>query len=251
MMILAWEINPKTPKNMKTEEATKPENKAHPEHVPPEAFRPSTVGHVLTDALSLTTLHGVPDMLMKIDGSAVLPDNEVPLVGVLFKDMTAKGLRGKLQWDFGDGQTSEMSDPPHVYLRPGFYKVKLTVKRQPTDAEIVNRVYIDAPARAPPRDSVDNPTTYDDYLPVLMRYDPKGLDGRVLRQLVAVYDAKAAEVEAPLEDDTPTTDQPEPKVPRPGPQGREGRGRAADQDRDPGTICRPSGRGYQVDCPGG
>ena len=85
MMILAWEINPKTPKNMKTEDATKPENKAHPEHLPPDSFRPSTIGHVLTDSLSLKTLHGAPDMVVKIDSSAVLPDNEVPLVGVLFK----------------------------------------------------------------------------------------------------------------------------------------------------------------------
>jgi gliding motility-associated-like protein len=31
-------------------------------------------------------------------------------------------------WDFGDGSTSALKDPSHIYINPGTYKVKLTIK---------------------------------------------------------------------------------------------------------------------------
>jgi len=46
---------------------------------------------------------------------------------VIFKD---NSLNNPIvyQWNFGDGTTSFMKNPPaHIYTRPGFYRVKLTV----------------------------------------------------------------------------------------------------------------------------
>ena len=74
----------------------------------------------------------MPDFLVKIAGDVPLPDNDVPLVGVLFRDNSPKPLTmqgAKLQWDFGDGQTSDLPNADHVYLRPGLYAVKLSIRR--------------------------------------------------------------------------------------------------------------------------
>jgi len=37
------------------------------------------------------------------------------------------GSDGRARWDFGDGATSDLASPSHVYLRPGLYTVTLTV----------------------------------------------------------------------------------------------------------------------------
>ncbi len=75
--------------------------------------------------VSLRTAKLVPDFTVKIAGDVPLPDDDVPLVGVAFRDASPKALSmqgAKLQWDFGDGQTSTLRNPNHVYLRPGLYR---------------------------------------------------------------------------------------------------------------------------------
>ena len=81
----------------------------------------------------------MPDFTVKIAGDVPLPDDDVPLVGVAFRDASPKALSmqgAKLRWDFGDGQTSTLRDPNHVYLRPGLYPVKLAIRRGGKTLEI-------------------------------------------------------------------------------------------------------------------
>ena len=102
--------------------------------------------------LALRTAKQSPDFLARIVADVPLPDDEVPLVGVQFRDVSLKALTmggAKLHWDFGDGQTSDASPANHVYLRPGLYTVKLAVRRGGKTSEIANRVYVDRPHSAP------------------------------------------------------------------------------------------------------
>lgn len=198
MMIAAWEVNPTDPKPQK------------PVHIPTENFRTSVVGHLPTESLLLKTVKAVPDYLLHVESSVPLPDNDVPLVRVLFKDTTSRGLKGKVEWDFGDGQTSDQPAPTHIYLRPGTYTIKLAVKRAQLPVETANRVEIDQPIAT----RQDKEYSLDDYLPVLMRYNPRTLEAASLRQLVAACDAKAAALESPSEESPPTPAETEGKKAR-------------------------------------
>ena len=150
---------------------------------------------MFADSLILKSVKYAPDFMVRIDGEVPLPDNDVPLVGVQFHDNSAKTLtmKAKIQWDFGDGQTSTQADPRHIYLRPGMYNVKLTVTRLPLKLETVNRVYIDKPIET----GQESLAKLEDYLPLVGRYDPHTLDAASLGQLWAMYEAKAAALEAP------------------------------------------------------
>ena len=116
--------------------------------------------------------------MVKIVNDVPLPDNDVPLVGVLFRDISAKALTmqgAKLHWDFGDGQTSDLPNADHVYLRPGLYAVKLSVRRGGKSVETTNRIYVDRP-HVNPKDKL---YSLDDYLKIIETYDPKTLDAAV------------------------------------------------------------------------
>ncbi len=130
-----------------------------------------------------------PDFLVNLSGSVPLPDDDVPLVGVQFVDASPKALSASARylWEFGDGQTSEKASPLHVFLHPGLYSVKLTIRRGGRPYEMVNRVYVDQPQITDP----SKLHQLDDYLPVVETYEPRTLDARALRQLVLAYQAKA------------------------------------------------------------
>jgi PKD repeat protein len=195
---LAWEPNPTDPK-------------PKPERIPSEVYRTAVVAHLPFESLLVKATKFAPDFLVKIEGEVPLPDNEVPVIGVQFFDISAKALtaKGKFRWDFGDGQTSEMADPVHVYLHPGLYTVKLSVTRQEKSLETTNRVYIDKPIETQP----DKFAHVEDYLPFVRKYDPHTLDTLGLRQLWDLYDAKAASLDAvtPEQPATAPVEQPKPK----------------------------------------
>ena len=188
IMAAAWEVSP--PKGDK--------EKPKPEMIPPEAFHAAAAVHVMAESLILKSVKYAPDFMVHIDGEVPLPDNDVPLVGVQFRDNSAKALtmKSKIQWDFGDGQISTQADPRHVYLRPGMYNVKLIVTRVPKNLETVNRVYVDKPIET----GKETLATLEDYLPLVEKYDPHTLDAAALNQLWAMYEAKAAALEAPPEE---------------------------------------------------
>jgi TolA-binding protein len=172
--------------------APDPGDKARAQVIPPTFFNAQNIAHWPAKNLTLRTAKPAPDFIMVISGAAPLPDRSLPLIDVLFRDASPKNLtaQGKVQWDFGDGQTSDEPNPEHVYLRPGLYTVTLSVRAFGKNHEIANRMEIDQPA-LDRRDKLD---TIDDYLKLLETYNPHTLDAVSLQQLVLVYEAKASKL---------------------------------------------------------
>jgi tetratricopeptide (TPR) repeat protein len=188
-MVAVWEPDP-------TE--GKPQQ---PIPIPVEIFHEHLIARLPASHLTLRTAKHVPDFVAKIAGDVPLPDSDVPLVGVLFRDNSVKALTiagAKLRWDFGDGQTSDLPNIDHVYLRPGLYPVKLSLRRGGKTIEITNRMEVDRP-RVNPR---EKPKQYSlgDYLPIIETYEPKTLDAPSLYQMVRALEAKAAAVVSHVED---------------------------------------------------
>lgn len=186
IMTAAWEVDP-------------PDSKPAPQPIPSQAFRTGSVGRLAASRVELRTVKLVPDFLVTIAGDVPLPDNDLPLIGVMFRNDSPKAvtLGARPQWDFGDGQTSDKLNVDHVYLRPGVYTVKLALRRGSRVVEMVNRVNVDRPALTQ-KDS-DKLHTLDDYLPALQGYDPHTLDAVALCQLVLAREAKALALEAAAE----------------------------------------------------
>ena len=184
MMAAAWEVDPK-------------DAKPKPAPIPPEAFRCEAIGRALSGPVTMRDERLLPDFLVNIAGDIPLPDHDIPLVVVQFANTSPPALTtsSKALWDFGDGQTSEELNPTHVYLRPGLYAVKLTVKRGLKPFEMTNRIYVDRP-RVTGGDRSKLPKL-DDFLPVLQTYAPKKLDAVAVRQLVLAYQAKAQAIANP------------------------------------------------------
>jgi PKD repeat protein len=185
MMVAAWEPSPK-------------EAKPKPAAIPPEAFGANAV---LREAAGPPTTRGeknIPDFLLNVTGCVPLPDNPLPLVGVQFEDASPKALLSgaKHVWDFGDGQTSDKANPVHVYLRPGLYRVKLSLRRAGRPIDVTNRVYVDQPRI----ENEKNLPTLANYLPALESYDARTLDAAGLRQWIAAYQALADAVVADAEE---------------------------------------------------
>lgn len=188
IMAAAWEVNP-------------PDVKPKPVAIPSELFRTDAIGRATAEAPTTRAARLVPDFLVNIAGSVPLPDNDIPLVGVQCSDASPKALtmKAKILWEFGDGQTGEGLNPVHVYLRPGVYRLKLTLKHGVKPFEMAHRVYIDQP-------KVTDQTKFhnlDEYLPILKGYEPRALDALALRQLVLAYQAKAERLQPPDPDDAP------------------------------------------------
>ena len=80
MMVAAWEPDPSGDKSQR------------PVPIPAEIFHAYLVGRLPAGHLSLRTAKHVPDFVVKIAGDVPLPDNDVPLVGVLFRDNSVKAL---------------------------------------------------------------------------------------------------------------------------------------------------------------
>ncbi len=177
IMDALWEVDPTGP------------NPTHPSPIPPDAFNGQRVGHLAAGNVSLRTARYVPDFVVKIAGDVPLPDDDVPLVGVLLRDDSPRSLtmQGRLRWDFGDGQTSDRAEVDHVYLRPGLYAVKLSIRRGGKSLATTNRIYVDRPP--PPYSAKLH--TLDQYLRIVQTYDPKTLDAASLRQMVLLLEAKA------------------------------------------------------------
>lgn len=178
-MVAAWEVSPKS-------------SKPAPKAIPSEAFRTGAIGRAEAGSVSMRSSRLVPDFVVGIAGDVPLPDNDLALIGVKFIDKSPKSLtlQARIEWDFGDGQTSEVPDPEHVYLHPGLYTVKLAVHRGDRSHEMVNRVRIDRPVLT--RNSKLH--ELDDYLPIIQKYNPKTLNALGLCQLVLAYQWKSDKI---------------------------------------------------------
>lgn len=221
VMVAAWEIDP-------------PDVKPLPKAIPPDVFKVQAVARAPVGTLTMRTMKLAPDFLIKIDGDVPLPDNDQPLIKVSFRDMSARSLSAgaKIEWSFGDGQTSDKASPEHVYLRPGLYPVKLSFKRGAgKPVEITNRIFVERPRlliRDRDKAKAELPTL-DAFLPILQTYDPTTLDAAGLRQLAAAFEAKADELRAKYDEklaeekaaaDEAAQAEPSDKPERPAPQPR-------------------------------
>ena len=179
IMVAAWEVSPT-------------EDKPKPVAIPGELFRTRSIGKLPSSNVLLRTSKAAPDFLVKVAGDVPLPDNEEPLLAVLFRNTTPSALTSKarVQWNFGDGQISDKLDTDHVYLHPGVYPVSLSVKRGPRVITTTNRILIERPFTSS-REKEESLHTLDDYLPILRSYNPSTLDAASLRQLVTAFEAKA------------------------------------------------------------
>jgi parallel beta-helix repeat protein len=61
-------------------------------------------------------------------------------------------------WDFGDGGTSDMQDPAHIYQNNGQYTVSLTVKNVHGEGHLIRSNYIVVSSATPTAQSTANPT---------------------------------------------------------------------------------------------
>lgn len=187
MQVAAWEVAPTAPK-------------PQPARIPPESFATAQILRVPSGPPTMVGERMVPDFVVQIAGDVPLPDADAPMIGTIFQDNSppALTLKAKITWDFGDGQTLESSEKQvsHVYLRPGLYHVKLTVRRSARDVVTANRIMISRPFQT----RKDKLHSLDDYLPAIQQYVPAKLDAKSIRQLVLAYEAKAMALAAPKED---------------------------------------------------
>ncbi len=187
MMVAAWEVNPRDPK-------------PQPQAIPGEVFRTGAIGTAVAGTLTMRKEKVVPDFVAAILHSVPLPDNDVPLIGVQFRSISPRAISSNLSWNFGDGQSSEVENPAHVYLRPGLYTVKLAYRRGGNPLETTNRIYVDQPKIT---DNEKRPKL-EEYLTVLRGYDPRTLDAVSLRQWILAFQAKAEALQATAEEETPS-----------------------------------------------
>ena len=84
---------------------------------------------LLVASLSAATLSGCPpNTPFQAEFTAVPEAGQAPLQ-VRFTDITAAGGASiaSWQWAFGDGESSTLQNPTHLYTQPGTYTVSLTV----------------------------------------------------------------------------------------------------------------------------
>jgi tetratricopeptide (TPR) repeat protein len=151
-----------------------PPGAAKIEPIPPEAFGSIHVAHISPGPPTIQGKEHLRDFVYAALGEVVLEEPSATLVRVQFRQATGAASSSKVQWQFGDGQTSTLPNPVHIYLEPGLYTVKLSSGE--TDSRAVeNRVPIDRPA-VPPEGNAKGDALAE-YLPILESYDPAGLEG--------------------------------------------------------------------------
>ncbi len=194
--VAAWEVEPRgsTPA---------------PAPIPPEVFRNAAIIRPAVGPPMSQSQRLLPDFRFNFVGTVSLPDNEIPLVVAEFRDVSPPALvsSARVEWDFGDGQTTQGPAVMHVFLRPGLFVVKETVTRAGRPFEMPQKIWIGPPA-VPPRETGKNkPLQLDDILPILDAYNPAATDARSLLQMVQAYLTKADEFLPPPPPDTVFVDE--------------------------------------------
>jgi tetratricopeptide (TPR) repeat protein len=163
--------------------AWQPPGAGTPETIPALAFGSESIA--VYPALPVHHLH---EYSVDIAGEVPVAESEFPLVRVQFRNVSARPgtLHPKVHWTFGDGQTSVITDPVHIYLSPGIYTVTMKVSVESDTLAAVNRVPIHRALvfadESHPLDQLSS------YLAILDKYNPAKLDARSLLQLVRAFD---------------------------------------------------------------
>jgi tetratricopeptide (TPR) repeat protein len=153
-----------------------------PEAIPPEAFGWNDIARVPAPSVRRPR-----EFACEIAGEVPLADSNEPLVRVQFRQISSRGAiaRTRVHWDFGDGQTSTLAEPVHVYLRPGILAVAMRTPGEADAQAVVNRVAIHRPLVF--ADEGRSPDQLGSYLPLLEKYDPAKLDPAGVLQLVRAF----------------------------------------------------------------
>lgn len=154
------------------------------EVIPKNAFPPLVVA--TPRSLEVQGQRVTPDFRTEFAGEATLtPEGDRYLVKVRFVNTSSALAKRNYQplWEFGDGVTSRLLNPTHIYLAPGTYPVTLTLigsgRYQATQSiEVVQ----DWDAQVARR--IDDRA---DYYDELRRYDPNKLPAQALANLVEYY----------------------------------------------------------------
>lgn len=158
-----------------------------PAQISPAIFRSDKVMHLPARGLEHRGLGPMPDFRMAILGDIPSPqENEPAMVRVQFVNTSPRSetLNAKYQWDLGDGQSTDVENPGHVYLHPSFYVVKLTVRRGAKMRTATNRVQV---IRSIVVEKEKNPDKLASYIELLEKYNALKLDPYGLVQLVRAY----------------------------------------------------------------
>ena len=95
---------------------------------PRRPFGSEEVDHLPATGLRHRTRGGLPDYTVEILGEVPVADSDAPRPRAIQGPLRpGRHAQARVQWDFGDGQTSDRAEPVHVYLHPGLYTVKLSV----------------------------------------------------------------------------------------------------------------------------
>jgi tetratricopeptide (TPR) repeat protein len=128
--------------------------------IPASAFAPVRRGR--QQSYELADGRPAADVSYRSAGEAYL-DEKTWLVRAAFSVRTGAGggkPRGKVSWDFGDGQGGSGADVEHVYLKPGTYAVKVTAEGAGQRMECVNRIAVDRDLRRATAGRAEKPEAY-------------------------------------------------------------------------------------------
>lgn len=148
-------------------------------------FLPTKVGRLQKyNANLVAEIYARPLSEVRLPGGHLIV--EVAFRGVCRPDFE----NAQFDWDFGDGQKAKGRKVKHLFLRPGRYRVRLTVKVLRNEAVAFLESYVGFMFfyRQRPRAK--------EYCKLLQRYDLKRLDGKSLEAVVAL--AQTAEDDALL-----------------------------------------------------
>jgi tetratricopeptide (TPR) repeat protein len=166
--------------------AWQPPGAKQPELIPSDAFGSQRVVRIPAGPPQHRSDGNLPDLAVEIAGDIPLESGSA-FIRARFTDPSTPGaaLRGRIHWDFGDGQTSEQPEPDHIYLAPGLYRVKITRRRAGKPIQLENRVQIHRAILLPGQDR--EPDEWEDYWPLLDQYDPTKLATPALLQFARAY----------------------------------------------------------------
>jgi len=152
--------------------------------IPADVFLP--VGRAELVELDLRGETIIADFFPEHAGEAWWPDHYA--VRMRFRNLS-RGISarhgGAFEWDFGDGQTATESEPTHIYLVPGDYKVTLRARRGTLANTFETTVHVDRDWRAQAETRIDSASHY---AREVARRDPATLDLPSLRLAVDLFD---------------------------------------------------------------
>lgn len=167
--------------------AWQPPGADRPTRIPPELFRNDKIARAATSQLEHRTKRLLPDFQFITTDEIPIKETNTWMVRVRFTNTTSSAIASsaKCSWDFGDGQTSDESEPAHVFLHPGEYRIALNIRYRGKRLSITNTVHISRPIIT--AESKHTLGKLDDYLPLLATYDPVQLDSEGALQLIQAF----------------------------------------------------------------